>query len=189
VISIRTCSISLTVLKASPYLLVKDDSVVAKIVSVNAYGESDQSSQGSGAVIQLVADAPISLTNDHSTTTATVIRFTWNDGSSDGGTSVIDYTIFYDQGTGTFVQLEAGVTTQYYLTSVTLSAGTTYVFKVQTRNSVGLSSDSTELSILAAKLPDSPVSLIDVPGTTNANQIGLSWSDGLYNGGSPVIDY
>jgi hypothetical protein len=51
VISSRTCSISLTVLKASPYLLVKDDSVVAKIVSVNAYGESDQSSEGSGAVI------------------------------------------------------------------------------------------------------------------------------------------
>jgi hypothetical protein len=51
VISSRTCSISLATLKASPYLLVKGDSVVAKIVSINVYGESNQSSEGSGAVI------------------------------------------------------------------------------------------------------------------------------------------
>jgi hypothetical protein len=43
VITSRTCSISLTTLKASPYLLVKDDSVVVKIVSVNVYGESEYS--------------------------------------------------------------------------------------------------------------------------------------------------
>jgi hypothetical protein len=81
------------------------------------------------------------------------------------------------------------VTSLFYLTSVTLNAGTTYVFKVQARNSVGFSNDSVELSVLAAKLPDSPVSLIDVPATTTANQVGLSWSDGAYNGGSLVIDY
>jgi len=81
------------------------------------------------------------------------------------------------------------VTTQYYQTTVTLEAGTTYVFKVQARNSVGFSSDSTELSVLAAKLPDSPVSLANVAATTTGYQVGLSWSDGAYNGGSPVIDY
>jgi hypothetical protein len=41
VIAGRTCSIYLATLKASPYLLVKDDSVVAKIISVNVYGESE----------------------------------------------------------------------------------------------------------------------------------------------------
>jgi hypothetical protein len=61
-----------------------------------------------------VADAPVSLVNDHLTTTDTVIRFTWNDGSSDGGNVVIDYTVYYDQGTSTFVELEAGVLTQFY---------------------------------------------------------------------------
>jgi hypothetical protein len=103
VITDRTCSITLVTLKASPYLLVKDDSVVATIVSVNVYGESEQSSEGSGAVIQLVADAPISLANDPLTTTDTVIRFTWSDGLSDGGTAVIDYTVYFDQGSSTFV--------------------------------------------------------------------------------------
>jgi hypothetical protein len=136
-----------------------------------------------------VADAPISLANDPLTTTDTVIRFTWSDGSSDGGSPVIDYTVYYDQGSNTYVELEAGVTTQYYLTSVTLSAGTTYVFKVQAKNSVGFSSDSAELSVLAAKLPDTPVSLANDAITTTGYQVGLTWSDGSYNGGSAVIDY
>lgn len=56
-------------------------------------------------------DAPISLTNDLTTTTDTEIRFTWLDGASDGGTPVIDYTIYYDQGSDSLVELESGVTT------------------------------------------------------------------------------
>jgi hypothetical protein len=79
-----------------------------------------------------VPDAPVDLANDPTTTTDTVIRFTWNDGASDGGTAVIDYSVYYDQGTGsgTFVLLESNVPTAYYLTTVTLTAGTTYTFKV-----------------------------------------------------------
>jgi hypothetical protein len=76
--------------------LVKDDPVVAKVVSVNIYGDSEMSPEGSGAVIQYVPDAPVSLTNDPLTTVDTTIRFTWADGASDGGTSVIDYTVYYD---------------------------------------------------------------------------------------------
>lgn len=45
------------------------------------------------------------------------------------------------------------------------------------------------MSVLAAKLPDAPTSLADVPATTSSTQVGLSWSDGAYNGGSAVIDY
>jgi len=63
------------------------------------------------------------------------------------------------------------------------------VFKVRAVNSVGSSVDSAMLSVLAAKRPDAPVSLTNVPAQTTANQIGLSWSDGAYNGGSPIIDY
>ena len=76
--SSQTCSISLATLKASPFLLIKDESVYAKIISVNVYGESVHSSAGNGAVIQLVPDAPISLTNDPTTTIDTLIRFTWS---------------------------------------------------------------------------------------------------------------
>ena len=50
----------------------------AEIISINVYGSSVYSSAGNGAVIQLVPDAPIVLTNDPSTTTDTLIRFTWS---------------------------------------------------------------------------------------------------------------
>lgn len=87
-------------MKAAPYNLVKGDSVSVKIISVNFYGESVEMSQvGDGAVIQNVPDAPVSLADDPTTTSDVQIRFTWSDGASDGGTSVIDYTVYYDQGT------------------------------------------------------------------------------------------
>ena len=79
-------------------------------------------------------DAPISLTNDPIVTTDTQIRFTWADGASDGGNAVIDYAVFYDKGTDNFVLLAGAVTNKFYLTSVTLTSGTTYKFKVTARN-------------------------------------------------------
>jgi hypothetical protein len=68
------------------------------------------SSEGSGAVIRLVPDAPINLTNDSETTSDTTIRFTWSDGASDGGHSIIDYIVKYDQGGSDLIELATGVT-------------------------------------------------------------------------------
>ena len=51
VVSNRQCNISLDTLKATPYSLVLGDSVKAKIIAVNVYGESEMSTEGSGAVI------------------------------------------------------------------------------------------------------------------------------------------
>lgn len=83
-------------LKAAPYSLVKGDSVFAQIKSVNFYGESLQVVTGNGAVIRDVPDAPISLQNDLRTSSDTQIRFTWSDGTSDGGSPVLDYIVLYD---------------------------------------------------------------------------------------------
>jgi len=103
IVASRTCLINLTTLRASPLILVKGDSIIAQIISVNAYGDSVQVVTGSGAVVRDVPDAPVSLLNDPTITTDKVIKFTWADGASDGGTPVIDYTVSYDQGTNTFV--------------------------------------------------------------------------------------
>jgi hypothetical protein len=51
------------------------------------------------------------------------------------------------------------VTTAYYTTTTTITPGTTYKFKVTSRNSVGSSDQSVALAILAAKVPDSPLLL------------------------------
>ena len=52
---------SLVTLRSSPFNLVFGDSIDVKIISVNVYGDSVLSTVGSGAVIQLVPDAPINL--------------------------------------------------------------------------------------------------------------------------------
>jgi len=138
-----------------------------------------------------VPEAPINFANDPLTTTDVVIRFTWEQGVNNGGTNVIDFDVYYDQGaaTATYVLLEATVVTEYYETTVALNAGETYSFKVTARNTVGDSVMSDPFSVLAAKLPDAPVSLANVAGITTGYQIGLSWTDGAYDGASPVIDY
>ena len=64
--------------------------------------------------------------------------------------------------------LATGVTTEYYVTSVVLTAGVTYQFQVSARNSVGSGSYSVAISILAAKIPDAPLSLSDIATVTNA---------------------
>ena len=79
-----------------------------------------------------------------------MIGFTWNNGISTGGSPIIDYRITYDQSTGNYIELEDGVLARTYQTTVVLTAGATYRFKIEARNSVGYSLESGELVILAA---------------------------------------
>ena len=58
------------------------------------------------------------------------------------------------------------------------------------RNAFGYSTSfSIVVSILAAKIPDAPLSLANNIAITASGIIGLTWSPGVYAGGSPVIDY
>jgi hypothetical protein len=51
---------------------------------------------GNGARVRLVPDAPVNLSNDLTVTNGAVIRFTWQEGASNGGAPVIDYDVVYD---------------------------------------------------------------------------------------------
>ena len=130
--------------------MVKGDSIFVKIVSVNVYGESSQSSAGNGALIQTIPDSPINLVNDASTSTGYLIKFTWTEGISNGGSKVIDYNIYYDQGLGVYVLLAQKVASTFFETSTTLTPSVTYSFKLTSRNLVGNSDYSAVLSVLAA---------------------------------------
>lgn len=49
--------------------------------------------------------------------------------------------------------------------------------------------DSEVLTVISAEVPDAPLTLSNVPSITSGYQIGLTWTEGAYNGGSPVLDY
>ena len=101
---------------------------------------------------------------------------------------VIDYSIYWDQGTNNYVLAASGVTTTSYTRTTGISAGTTYKFKVKARNAVGLSADSTEFSITAATVPSTP----SAPTTTVSSDtlsMTVSWSVPSDNGGLAITGY
>ena len=57
------CTIPLATLTTSPFLLEFGDQINVKLTAINAYGESELSEIGGGALIQIVPDAPVSLSN------------------------------------------------------------------------------------------------------------------------------
>jgi len=144
------CTIPLASLTASPYTLVQGNTVNAKVIAYNFYGPSTESDVGSGAIIVLVPQPPIGLANAPSVTTAYVIGLTWNDDMRTGGAPIIDYRVSYDQSTGIYIVLAQGLTTRSYTTTVPLTPGASYNFKVEARNSVGYSNLSTARSIIAS---------------------------------------
>lgn len=79
-------------------------------------------------MIQYVPDAPISLANNPAITSATRIGLTWSPGSSNGGSSVIDYTINFSSTNSNFEVLVSGLTTTSYTTTRELVKGNTYYF-------------------------------------------------------------
>lgn len=54
------------------------------------------SNVGNGAVILTNPDAPLSLSNIVSQTSASMIAFKWSPGIADGGKPVLDYRISWD---------------------------------------------------------------------------------------------
>jgi hypothetical protein len=68
----------------------------------NAAGLGIQSSE----FLIIAATTPglvTSITRDEVNTSKTQVAFTWTAPTSTGGSAVIDYTIMWDQGTGTYV--------------------------------------------------------------------------------------
>jgi hypothetical protein len=100
IIAATACQVPLTTLTTAPYSLSLGATVDVKLIAYNAYGDSAFSSVGTGANIVGLPDAPVSLQNDPSVTSALKIGLLWEDGASDNGKPIEDYMIEYDQSTG-----------------------------------------------------------------------------------------
>jgi hypothetical protein len=111
VIDNQICHVALDTLIVPPWSLVMNEEVWVQIIAFNYYGESLISDSGNNGLIKLIPDAPVNLLDDRSVTNDDRIKFTYEEGASDGGDPVIDFYIYYDQATnsGTWVLLEPGV--------------------------------------------------------------------------------
>jgi trimeric autotransporter adhesin len=117
-------------------------------------------------------DAPINLSETIAARSATSISFTWDEGAQNGGTPVLDYRVSSDQSSGAYVILAMMVHEKSY-TATGLTAGNTYKFKVEARNSYGYSSYSEIATILCATNPSMPLT----PTTTVVNdEVIVDWT-------------
>jgi hypothetical protein len=172
------------VLKAAPFSLPWGEDVYAKIIATNMYGNSEQSLQGNGAMITINPDPPINIAEDYSLRDPTTLGITWSPAVFTGGDVIIDYRINIAEQGGAFSVLASGLLTPDY-TATGLTSGTTYEFKVESRNSYGYSDFSEVLTLLAAFKPEAPVSVT----TSIANdKVIIAWSEPI-NNGSPITGY
>ena len=125
--TILKCTLSMSELMEEPFNLAVGDSVYAKVIAFNTIGQSPESAEGNGATVFVVVepDAPVNLLRDNGATTISAVGLTWSDGVYDGGDSVIDYRVSYDQGTDNWVILASGVNLNQYVRS-NLNQGTIY---------------------------------------------------------------
>lgn len=134
-----SCTVPISVLQASPYLLDWGDSISATVLASNIVGPSAYSSEGNGATILTYPDPPTLAVNDPATTSATVLKVQWTAPVFIGGAPILDYRVLYTLvGSSAFTVLAENVATPYYETSA-LSSGSEYKFKIEARNSFGYS--------------------------------------------------
>jgi hypothetical protein len=149
------CTFPVQSLTTTPFSLPWGSEVWATVAAINTYGYSAASNPGSGAVIITYADAPLNLREDYSQRIATGFTLVWDQVVSNGGSTVIDYRLTYDNAGADWVILENNILLETY--DVTgLTAGSSYRFQVQARNSHGLSAYSEVLTLVAGFTPAQP---------------------------------
>jgi len=60
---------------------------------MNAYGDSNSSAQGNGAIIITSPDSPTDLTENTLLRSKSTLAFSWSPPSFIGGTTIIDYRV------------------------------------------------------------------------------------------------
>lgn len=179
-----TCTIPVTVLRTTPYSLDWGTSIYAKLIAINAYGDSLESDEGNGAIITTTPDEPTNLVEDYAQRTKSTLGLSWTAPVFTGGAVIDDYRINYKEQGGTYSILESGVISTSY-TAIGLTAGTTYVFTVEARNSYSYSAVSNEIELLCAFVPEPPTTVT----TTNLNELVVfDWNEPVPNG-SPITGY
>lgn len=128
------CTVEVLTLRGAPYSLEWADSVYAKVIAYNIYGDSEVSDAGNGAIIITSPYAPLDLAETVSARTASSITFTWSEGLKNGGSAVVDYRI----SNGNSEVLASNIVEKTY-TATGLTFGVTYDFKVEAQNEFGYS--------------------------------------------------
>jgi hypothetical protein len=116
-----------------------------------------------------------------------LVDLTWSAPASNGGHALIDYTIEYRAGAGSWLAFSHSASTSTSISVTGLTNGTSYTFRVSAVNDMGTSSASTVSSAYTPLgTPAAPTSFSATYGNAQAS---LSWTAPTDNGGSVIINY
>lgn len=154
-----------------------------RVLARNVAGDGAYSDIAS-ATPRTTPGAPTSLAATYNTDGAVL---TWTAPASNGGDAISDYVIQYkltaDSSWSTFSDATSALTTA---TVTGLNNGASYDFRVAASNGAGAGSYTSSVSVTPYSVPSAPVSLTAIFGD---EQVSLSWSAPVSNGGRLITDY
>jgi hypothetical protein len=164
------------------------------VISVNYIGDSQPSETLVDVVAGSLPSAPINFKRATSVTPVdSKISIQWEAPSSNGGSAILEYKIFWNRG------VIGGDTPQDYLASTSdfvtfhtqsgLTRGQTYKFIVAAENAVGLGTKSGAITLVSSQAPSVPTSITRLSFNSETT-ILIGWQAPVDNGGShTTLDY
>jgi len=190
------CDIELSILRASPYLLVQGDSVFAKVQAQNPIGWSPESAVNAAVIAEIKTEpaspsqTPTRGTN--SSYTQLIADWVALTGTDTGGSPILSYHLQYDDSSnGTLWTDLIGHSSDSlaltYTVSSSIQVPKTYFFRYRAKNVHGWSGWSPNLSLIAASVPDVVLpAAVTFNDGTNAR---IQWTLPAYDGGMPITAY
>ncbi|XP_072023881.1 uncharacterized protein [Amphiura filiformis] len=118
----------------------------------------------------------------------TSIKITWSAPENNGGSPVTGYVIEQCRGSENWVKVNKQKVTELHYTKEDVEAGTQYKFRVYAENVGGCSDPSQPSEVIAVvDKPDAPSR--PKVGNEGVKKVGITWSPGQNDGGSPVTGY
>jgi hypothetical protein len=156
------------------------------VEAYNIYGTSPVSTASLPTIIMRDPAIPVNLRENLGFRSFTTLSFDWDDGHSNFGSPIIDYTVSVSIGDSStdFNILSSIVLLKNYI-APGLTVGEIYNFKVQARNQHGISDESDIFTMTCAFVPSQP----QAPTTSVVlDTIKVDWIE-PFNGGIAITAY
>lgn len=162
------------------------------VVATNVVGNSADSSTLANIIAATPPTVPLNFArNSQVTPVATSITVSWDIPTSNGGSAINGYRLYWDQGLGgaSTTHLADTLDNTRFYTVDGLTKGTSYKFQVLAYNAVGNGQSTASLTLLAAQAPNVPTNIVRLT-FNSATSYTISWTAPSDNGGAPAsLDY
>jgi fibronectin type 3 domain-containing protein len=152
-----------------------------KVTAINLVGEGPLSSEVSATPVA----APSAPLNLQATSGVAEVALNWSPPVDFGGSAITDYNIYR----GTTSSGEGLLTTignQEVYADTSVTAGTTYYYRVSAVNAIGEGPQSNEAS---TTIPTEPSAPLNFQASAGDGQVNLTWSAPASNGGLSITNY